>query len=83
MLSRGGSDLAILNANGLISKLLGLLRVAPADPQEADPDVSQQATAVDLRPSGSPHPPSLHVSHSDDDNECRVQDRPSFCAASS
>jgi len=49
MLTRGGADLTVLDADGLIAKLLGLLRVATVDPQEADPDMSQRASSVMIR----------------------------------
>jgi hypothetical protein len=49
MLTRGGTDLTVLDADGLIAKLLGLLRVATVDPQEADPDMSQRASSVMTR----------------------------------
>eukprot|EP00283_Hemiselmis_rufescens_P007359 CAMPEP_0173430468 /NCGR_PEP_ID=MMETSP1357-20121228/8878_1 /TAXON_ID=77926 /ORGANISM="Hemiselmis rufescens, Strain PCC563" /LENGTH=355 /DNA_ID=CAMNT_0014394801 /DNA_START=282 /DNA_END=1345 /DNA_ORIENTATION=+ len=46
MLSRGGGDLTMLDASGLVRKLLGLLHVTPVDPQDLDQDMSQRSASV-------------------------------------
>eukprot|EP00281_Chroomonas_sp_CCMP1168_P023113 CAMPEP_0206233448 /NCGR_PEP_ID=MMETSP0047_2-20121206/11995_1 /ASSEMBLY_ACC=CAM_ASM_000192 /TAXON_ID=195065 /ORGANISM="Chroomonas mesostigmatica_cf, Strain CCMP1168" /LENGTH=449 /DNA_ID=CAMNT_0053657333 /DNA_START=37 /DNA_END=1384 /DNA_ORIENTATION=+ len=46
MLSRGGADLAVLDSDGLVKKLLGLLYVPPADPQDLDQDMSLRTANI-------------------------------------
>ncbi len=46
MLSRANADLMVLDANGLIKKLLGLLQAPLADPQDIDPDMSLRTANI-------------------------------------